>query len=755
MRIPEHAFPYLSHIHWPRVVALVTLLPSPTSYSQIEEVLVTAQHREQSLFDVPIGMTVFTDEQLGALRIDNIDGLSSETPGLSGWQQGLSTPIYALRGISTNSFGIGGESSIGIFVDDAYLGRINSTSVRMPDVARVEILKGPQGTLLGRNASAGAIHYHTQLPTPDTEAQLRLLAGDYETREIGVTANAPLVGDALLGRVTAFYREQRGDVRNRIGGYHVGGEDGHGIRLALAYLQGPLSLDLSVSSQELSSGGLGYETLDPDLAAAGGVAPDPFDDELATDIRTFDDIESDDANLRIGWEISDRVRLRSITAWHQNDSPNLFDVDGSAVFLTSAGFTDRTSETWSQEFRFTGETDSLEWLAGISWFEEEVSTRIDLGYSDTNRLAGTPISPSDFGFPFPDFILCDAVSDFVFGPCLDEIQETALHEGDYSSLGVYGDISWSVDDRLTLTAGVRYGRDDKDFTYRSEPVQSVTTALNSLLTAPLNPSGNLLGYSTDGWESLSEDWDAWQPRLAMAYAFQADATFYVNLARGYKAGGFEPSATPSLSVYDPETVDSFDVGLRGFLLDGRLFYDLSAYYYENDDYQVQVIENGVARTINSAGVTGSGIDWELRYSIEPALQLRLHGAYTDATFDDDDGSDFGGNRTILTPRHSLGLSIDYRSPNYAWGSLGAGWQSQYQSDIFYSVQNDAEASRPDLQLHHLRLSYFSVESRWQLNLLARNLFDKDYTIFQQDVGAGLVSRRGMPRHLLAEIRFDY
>ena len=208
-----------------------------------------------------------------------------------------------------------------------------------------------------------------------------------------------------------------------------------------------------------------------------------------------------------------------------------------------------------------------------------------------------------------------------------------------------------------------------------------------------------------------------------------------------------------MSAYDPETVSSLDLGVRGSTLQGRFDYNVAAFYYDYRDYQVQVIDNGLARTINSDGVTGSGLEWELGSRLGLYWQLRLLGAYTDARFDElnTDSGSAKDNRTILTPRHSLGLLIDYAGPEKSWGRLGLGWQSDYQSDIYYTVQNTSDARRGDVQLHHLRFSYFAPRNTWQVDLLARNLFDKQYTIFQQDVGAGPVSRRGMPRQFIAQL----
>jgi iron complex outermembrane receptor protein len=728
---------------------LVLAAVTAANCQALEEILVQAQHREESLVEVPISITVLDGEDLQRQGMTRIEDFTALAPGLSGWEQGVSTPIYAIRGISTNSFGIGGEASVAVIVDDSYVGRINSTSLSMVDVNRVEVLRGPQGTLFGRNATAGAIVIYNNQPVDRFEGSYRLEAGEDHQRGGALTVNQPLLGERLMLRASAFSYRSDGDLDNRWLGENIGDEDTLGGRLALRSVVGDFDTTLAYGYQRTNTNGLGYETLVPDLAAAGNVAPDPFDNRLALDTRTYDDVSNANGQLRVLWQPDAPVSLLSVTSYHDNNSPNLFDVDGSAVFLTTAGFINRNSETFSQEFRLTGTGDSVNWVAGAIVFKEDVSTTIQLAYSDINVLSGVPVSPADFGLPFPDFELCDATSDLLFGPCQASVEEISDQQGNYLSYGIYGDASWALDPQLTITAGLRYSADDKEFKYRSAPVESVTTTLNALNAAPLNPAGNLLGYSTEGWEHIDDNWDDLEARLALNYLLNDQASAYASVSRGYKAGGFEPAATPALSVFDPEQALSAELGLRGDVWEQRVNYQAGIYAYDVDDYQVQVIENGLARTVNTDGVGGYGAESQLQAVLDPHWQLQAAYAYTDARFKDfaTDAGNLKNNRTILTPRHSGYLGLTYSSTRYDWGRLGLMWRTDYQGELYFTAQNSPQDKQDAFFRSTAQLSYFEPGARWQIDLIARNVFDENVLIFKQDVGAGEVARRASPRYI--------
>lgn len=702
----------------------LVLQPRTGGASELEEIVVQAQRRDQSLLDIPLAVTVLNADFLGDHRLQRLEKMVLATPGFSGWEQGASTPIFAMRGISSNSFGIGGESSVGVFVNDTYRGRINSTSTTLVDVEQVEILKGPQGTLFGRNASAGAILVRHTLPRDELSLDLQLETGDNDYRAAQATANLPISSHWSL-RATVFKFKDEGDAVNSLRNAAVGDRDTRGGQLALRYQYANGEAVLRLSSQQTETGGLGYETLDPDRAAAGGVTPDPFDGKLATDTRTFDNVESHDASLHLSWQLRDGLTLKSITAWHENDSPNLFDVDGSAIFLNNAGFTERNSVTVSQELRLHGSNGIWDWVGGVIVFDESVNTTIELGYSDTNLLAATPFCA-------------------VLLNCEDSVLEQSRQQGDYFSVGTYADVSRLVLPDLTVGMGLRYSNDDKEYTYIAAPVTSVVAQLNA---TEFNPAGNLLGYATQGREKLDEEWDDWQPRFYVNWRLAERHSAFLNLAKGYKAGGFAPAATPAASVFAAENVWNLDLGLRCSLWEQRFRYQLSGFVYDYDDYQVQIIENGIARTGNVNGVDGRGLELELLLTPTPGWSLGFNAGWLDAVFKDSptDAGNLKNNSPILAPEYSASLSLGWRSPEFSWGALGANWLSAYQSNIYFAVQNTDDARQRGFYRHRTKLSYFAPSGNWQIDAFVRNIFDEEYRVFERDIGAGPVSRRGEPR----------
>lgn len=282
--------------------------------------MVRAQYRDQRLHEVPLAVTVLDSDFLQQHRLLQIQSIVTATPGLSGWEQGVSTPIFAIRGISSNSFGVGGESSVGLFVDETYRGRINSTSIKLVDVEQVEVLKGPQGTLFGRNSSAGAILVRHHLPTEILSLEATVEAGANRYRGLQATANVPLTADWSM-RFSGFSFADDGALENTWLNEDVGNNDTQGGQGTLHYGTDSLDATLRLAAQQIHTSGLGYETLDPSLAEAGSVRPNAFDNVLATDIKTYDDVENQDASLQVNWAVTEELQFTAITAWHHNDSP--------------------------------------------------------------------------------------------------------------------------------------------------------------------------------------------------------------------------------------------------------------------------------------------------------------------------------------------------------------------------------------------------------------------------------------------------
>ncbi len=708
----------------------------------LEEVVVSAQRRSQSVMDIPMSVSVIDQQLLADSVISNIDTMVAYTPGLSGVEQGISTPIFAIRGISSNSFGIGGEASVGVFVDDAYIGRINSTGAAFMDVARVEVLRGPQSTLFGRNSSAGTISIVTNQPRDETSVDYRLAYGSFDSLDAAVTVNTPLVTDTLLLRANLLRHTDDGYNRNVLLDRPVGDRDTWAGRAALLWrASDTLDATLTLSAENTDTGGLGYGTTDPALAAAGGVSPDPFSGEMASDQEIFDNNRSRDARLHIDWQIDPQVQLKSISAWHYNRSPNLFDVDGSALFILNAGFSDRNSTTFSQELRLLGSYGEIDWMVGASYFAEDVEADILLNYNEFNTIGGTPVPlPPEQ----PPFQVCDPLSAIVLGPCDGDASERSATRGDYRSYAVYADINVPLGDRFAAQGGLRYTLDRKDYSYDAPLVDNVTTRFIQ---------NNVLGYSTEGAQQLSQDWDQWQPRLALDYQWTEQLLAYASVSRGYKAGGFDPAATPEQSSFDEETSWSYEIGLKATFWQQRARFNATAYRYDYDNYQVQLISNGLARTVNAPRVDGSGLELELQLQPHPRWQVLSNAAFSRSRFGDFvlGDTDLSGNRTILAPETTVSLIGEYRHPLPAIGHASVRFEWLYQDEQYFSVQNLDSEKQPAYAVSNLYLGIGSDQHGWQLRLMARNLFNSEYFVINRDLGAGPVALRAAPTYYGVEL----
>lgn len=692
------------------------------------------------MMEIPISVSVINQQTLAASKIDNIDDMVPYTPGLTGIEQGVSTPIYAIRGISSNSFGIGGEASVGVFVDDAYIGRINSTGAAFLDVARVEVLRGPQSTLFGRNSSAGTINIVTRQPEDRHSVSYRLGYGSFASLDGEVTVNAPLLADKLLFRGSVLHHSDDGYVTNTLLDRPVGDRNTWAGRGALLWRAGDaVDVTLTLAAENTATGGLGYGTIDPARAAAGGVSPDPFSREMASTVAIYDDNRSRDARLHLNWQIADQLAFKSISAWHTNSSPNLFDVDGSALFALNASFSDRNSRTLSQEFRLLGDSERVSWMLGASYFVEEVNADILLNYNEFNTIGGTPVPPDG-----PLFELCDPLSDSVLGPCSADVVERSATRGDYQSYAIYADFSLQITDDWELSSGLRYTLDNKDYSYAAPAIDSLTTRYLG---------NNVLGYSTKGTQHLTDSWNQWQPRLALSYAW-SDATLgYASVTRGYKSGGFDPAATPQQSTFAAETSWSYELGLKSHFLAQRGQFNATLYHYDYEDYQVQLISNGLARTVNAPTVTGHGLELELQLQPAENWLLIASSAFSRAHFGSFTlgSNDLSGNSPILAPATTVSMIGEYRHPvaDIGKGSVRLEWL--YQSAQYFSVQNIRDEQQPAYAVTNLSLALGNASKGWEVRLLARNILDTEHYTIRRDLGAGPVALSATPRYAGIEL----
>jgi iron complex outermembrane receptor protein len=723
----------------------------------VEEVIVSVQKRAQSLQDVPLAVSAFSAEQIRQGNIRDLDDLAALTPGFSGNTDDSFTDALAIRGISTNDFGVGGDPSVAIFVDGVWEGRSGGAVTTFLDVAQAEVVRGPQNTLFGRNAIAGAISVTTTKPGEDFGGRVRLTVEEYDHFEGEATINVPLT-DRLYFRGTAYSLSEDGYLPNLAGGGKVGKHDSTAFQAALRWAGDRVDSTLTLFYEDRKQHPSAYWSTAP-LAPDGTLDPDgrilPRDrivsDALAAG-RGIDDPEVFRAVLDVTAQLGGGWTLTSITGFKTYDFRYLEDYDATTARVTDYAV-DQEVDYLSQEFRINSPTDGrVVWFAGLSWYKEDVNSRVDQFYDEDDlcrTIARTevdetdvedgnliwPVSTAVTGCDDPAFEV-EWGEDIDPGDILAGKSEASLNFGDYQGFAVYADATWSVTDRLDLTLGARYTWDDKEFATR------------------VFDSGGALGnnlawaFHTAGLVRDRHDWSAFTPRFAVNFNLTDQWTLYANVAMGYKSGGYStfgivlpgepdedllapPGSRPK--SFDSEEVLSMEAGARARLFNNRLQANLSVFNYQYDDLQLLYFDGASQLTDNVAEASGTGVELELRWMPADGWDIIFTGAWLDTEIDkvdqgflDAGGCDAcAGNELPFAPRWSTSALVTYRFPVADVAEIFITGEHSYQDKMFSGADNVALAATPSWSIFNFRVGYDSGRD-WTVTAYVQNAFDEEY-----------------------------
>ncbi|WP_226703079.1 TonB-dependent receptor [Microbulbifer elongatus] len=505
-------------------IAVTTAMSSAAYAAEIEEVVVTAQKRAENLQDVPIAISAFTGDSMKAMGVKNLTDLGKFTPGVEMNNDTPLQPTYSVRGIETGDFTVGSDPAVAVYVDGVYTGRGAGAEIPLADIERVEVLKGPQGTLFGRNATGGAIHIISKKPQADDTTELNVTAGNYGRQSTDLLVNRQL-SDTLYGRFTASTNRRDSFADNLANGFEVGNIDTQTYRASLLWEPTPDTEVLwRAEYGVMDQGSALRSSIVPSLQAADG-GTDVFGD-YALDTPTIEDRDSWGTSVSIVHDF-ENVTFTSITAYRGFDAHLQQDEDGTAnpdYMFGSANFDDQTQ--FSQEFRLNGATDTLKWTLGASYSREELEHTTDAyftagslesfavyegvkaayagaGLTTTQLedaayqqrqlmiaggLEGAAVSTFIYDLMVqsgqadallqalgaPGFVTADMLNrDQMIGQLMAGISpwvaedtpwnESVFNAGDYRSAAIYGDATWSLTDKMDLTVGARYTADEKDF----------------------------------------------------------------------------------------------------------------------------------------------------------------------------------------------------------------------------------------------------------------------------------------------------
>ena len=701
---------------------------------ELEEIIVTATKRESDVMDVPASITALSTETLENRIVNNYDDLTVLVPN---WDVKLANAqvIQRVRGIAHGLVQGPHEGAVAQHIDGVYIPRTTALRGVYHDLQSIEALRGPQGTLYGRNATGGALNLTTNKPTEEFEGRLSLLAGNYDRRNVTAMVSGPL-SENFLGRLGVYYNKRDGYIENlQPGGDDPDHEDVISVKLGLRFLPSDeVTIDLTVA----------YEDWEGSNAWASYTAPQdiifpiytnaPYTLEygkLYNDIDNKDEREDTIVALNVGWDVSDSLSIRSTTGLVRNEFESVNDSDGTGVYSVSWHPRNK-SDTFSQELviDFSLMEERLDVILGGYYYEDD----------------------TDFGFYLPlNFI------DGSFGLPFNTSQINQDWQQDTTAYAAFLDATFHVSDSFRVFAGIRASEEDKDVEIQSQQVVV------------------LCGYGLPVSE-VGDSWSDTSPRLGFQWDVSETSMIYGQVQEGFRSGGYDSGSCND--PFDPEEITAFEVGYKAGFNDGRGSVSAAAFYYDYQDLQIQQIVDLQLNIENAASSEVYGVEIESSLLVGDYTTLGFNYAYVNAEFEDytDCDSilflgncsgavvaaglavfeDLSGNQMPGAAEHTLGVSLDQGIP-IDGGDLtlivDAYWTDETFPRQFNRVKFDGYA------LVNAFLSF--QPDAWQgstIRLFAKNLTDEEY--FQgfttvANTSFNFMSNFGSPRTWGVELVYDF
>jgi iron complex outermembrane recepter protein len=676
----------------------------------LEEIVVTAQKRAESVQDVAASISAVSGTQLDERGITDVESLALAVPGMHFSQAGSNTRI-TVRGIGSEQTTVTGDPGVAFHIDGVYQTRASAGSALFYDLDRVEVLRGPQGTLYGRNATGGSVNLISNRPTQEFEGNVELQLGDYDHQRVRGVVNTPLIDDKLAMRISGQHESRDGYYENLTPGADDL-EDRDSLNLRTQFLYTPtetLDILLSMNYSNDKGAGDGYKMLG-DYPGAGkpidgfysSATPNPSDPwEVRTNGNERRDNKRKGASVTVDWDLGS-VALKSISAWQKNAVDTFADGDFSDVEIINEN-TFQENTQYSQELQLSSvDAGDWEWVAGLYWLEEENDVDYWLNDNGTGLssmlypnipalgpLAGQPIFPTvDVGLSDPAY----------FG-------NKSNVEG--KSLGAFGQVSYHINEDVKLTGGLRYSKDEKEASItRKEFKSSTMTSFKK----------------QDDWSSVT-----W--KLGADWQVAEDSLLYATVSTGFKSGGF--LQVEDADSYDEEEILAWEIGSKNRFYDNRLQANISAFYYEYTDMQLRTIRDLNSIVTNAGEAEIKGLEVELLARPLEGLDVGLALAWTDATFTDyfdddpldgvDELLDLSGNDLARSPDFTANLNVAY-TWQLPWGSLTSSVNYYWSDEVYFSAYNRKDLDYQDsYHKTDVNVTFNSLDDVWYASLSVQNL----------------------------------
>jgi iron complex outermembrane receptor protein len=755
--------------------------PAQTDGSALEEVVVTAQKRTETLQSVPVSVTVLTGAQLAELKLDTPSDLVTQIPNLQvDGIIGEGSPIFSLRGVSMFDYSLSQSSPVASYIDEVYKGNIALFGVEIYDLARIEVLRGPQGTLYGKNTTGGAINFITHKPGFNTEGYIKLGVGNFERKEAEGAFQAGLIPDRLAVRVAFTYTKAHGFVHNVLDGYpDLEGIDQYGVRVSVLYKANEdldLTLRYSKSMQDPQDYAIIAGSIGPDGIAGvgyyrtsdGTATGRPLaNNEVGQNYTPRRRQDNQAVSLTANWNLFGAGVLTSITSWDQGSVLNPEATDGAALDIFKSPYYGKTRQV-TQDLRFTSPGDAaFNYIVGLYYQHEIIFNATEnrlFNFLDVNGdgvLSYQDCADASFG-PGQGY----AIGSLINAGCryynaFDQIRNSGA---------VYTDLNYSVSPLVRLRAGVRYNHDNavqKNALNQLRgsdgvPIGSITPG--SLATdpnAPWMPVEALPGSPNydaivNARTSQSIHNTAVTGRAGIDFTPTADSLLYLSYSRGYRSGAFNGQFLFSFSDFTnvrPETLDSVEVGWKTQWFDHRLQLDGAIFHYQYKNQQfIDIRPTGQQPLINLGKSRINGGELELVARPVRPLTVRIgigildgkvqEGALAGGTID------VRGHTLPHSPKVSGTLSTDWNVVTWGYAGLTAHFDGVYASKQYFELVNQDRIAQDRYALLNARVMLHSAaDSSWEVGAWIRNITDRFYLTSAADLQSIAFDyrHRGVPR----------
>jgi iron complex outermembrane receptor protein len=707
-----------NHVRHPLVAAIAAssalAFPGLSALAQekslaLEEVVVTARRREESLQDVPIAVTAITGQELALRGAADISELAQSVPSVTlEPSRATNTTLTAfIRGVGQQDPLAGFEQGVALYLDDVYLARPQGAMLDIYDVERIEVLRGPQGTLYGRNAVGGAIKYVTRRLSDEFEGRVRASYGAYDQMDFVGTVSVPVSDSFRIGgTVASFQRDGFGD--NLTTGEDQYNKDIVGYRLSAEWEPSEqLLVRLAYDKTEDDSNPVAGWRPFPGAVSGAPVLDDVFDSTAgAADLPTTagingnNSVENEGWMVSVDWQVTDTITLRSITADREDYTESVIDFDSLAVPDFDAPVI-YDNEQFSQEFQLLWNTDKVNAVLGYYYLDAEASNDFDVVLGQIG-----PVTAYTGG-----------------------VVET-------EAWSVFGDLTYNLTDRLSVAVGVRYTEDER----RADIFRANYLGTGSPFLG--NDAALLLAVTSD--YEADQTYDDTSPRFNVSYKLTEDATVYAGYSKGWKAGSFDPRGanflTPAVEEgFDAEELDSWEAGLKATWWEGRALTNIAVFYSEYTDMQIpgsvgvdsdgDGVNDSFVGTVTNAGDSEiSGIEVEGSFLFTENFSAQYALSLLDAEIKEwiVGGVNVADQREIQnTPEEMAFLALNYDVP-LAGGDLRVSANWSYKGEITqFEVANefiDQEA----YSLYNASITWLSSDDAWLVGLHGKNLGDEEY-----------------------------